>query len=738
VSRRLVRAINLSIAVLLVVVLAATYRFVWRALPPLNGEIAAPVSAQATIVRDALGVPHIQAATVEDALFLQGYVTAGDRLWQMDALRRLAGGDLAEVVGKAAIEADKEARRLLLARTAEADLHSINDADRALLAAYARGVNYYIETHRGRMPLEFTLLNYDPRPWSMRDSILAGLHMFRLLTSTWRDQVEKMHMLEHGDAAKVNYLWPLRMGMDVMPGSNAWVVAGSRTASGKPILANDPHLDFAIPSTWYLVHLQAPGLNVTGASLPGVPGVIVGHNDRIAWGVTNLGYDVEDLYAEKLDPNSGRYVFRGQVEQARLEHEAIPVKGSSPVEIATWVTRHGPIYYTDGGQYYSVRWTALDTDKYEFPFVELDRSRNWDDFNNALRRFAGPGQNFVYADVDGNIGYHATGHLPIRSKCAGDVPSDGASGDCEWAGYIPFDELPQFFNPAGGIIVTANQNPFPADYNHPVGGTFAPYYRARQIRTLLDRKSSGSRPEDMLAVQKDVFSGLLYFLTGQIVKAWDSQRPQDASLKDAVDLLRGWNGQVEKTLAAPVVASLAYLEIRRAAAERAAPGSGETYEAMIAPAAIERLLTDRPAGWFEDYDKLLMRCLAQAIAAGHKIQGSKVARWDYGRYNLLRIDQPVEGHLPLIGKYFSIGPVPMSGSSTTIKQTTQRLGPSMRMIVDLGNLDGSLQNLTIGESANRLSGHYRDQWAAYYGATSFPMQFEKIDAKQTLTVNPGH
>ena len=734
-STPLLRAINLSIAVLAIALLAAAYWFAWRPLPEISGEITGPISGKATISRDALGVPHIAAASWEDAIFLQGFVTAQDRMWQMDALRRLAAGELAEVVGKQAFELDKDARQLRLDRIAAEQQRTVPAADRAVFAAYARGVNFYLETYRGRLPVEFSLLSYDPRPWRIRDSMLAGLQMYRTLTTSWRDEIVKLHMLEKGDRAKVDFLFPARAGGEPRPGSNAWAVSGARTANGKPILANDPHLDFSIPSTWYMVHLQAPGLDVTGVSLPGVPAVIIGHNDRIAWGVTNLQFDVQDLYSEQIDTASGRYVFLGQTEQARLEQNAIAVKGGRTVDFASLVTRHGAIMLTDENRHYALRWAAAEPSSFQFPFLDVNRARNWKEFTAAIARFPGPGQNFVYADVDGNIGYHATGLLPIRKTCGGDVPADGTAGDCEWDGFIPFEELPQAFNPASGMIVTANQNPFPEDYRYRVSGNFAPPYRARQIGALLEARPKW-RPEEMLAVQKDVYSAFSLFLAKQAVAAWDARKSANQQLRDAVELLRGWNGQMEKGTPQPMVAALLFQHLRKAVAERAAPGLGQAYDFLMAPAALERLLRERPRDWFADYDQFLMKCFSDAIEEGQKVHGSKVSRWDYGQFNELRIAHPVDSQLPLFGKYFNIGPVPMSGSSTTVKQITRRMGPSMRMIVDLGDLDNSLQNITAGESGNRLSGHYKDQWNAYYGGTSFPMQYRKVDAKQVLVVNP--
>src|SRR5581483_955916 len=268
---RIVKYVNIVIAVVAIALLAGIYFFAWRPLPRTSGEIAAQISQKATASRDRLGVPHIRAATLEDALFVQGYVTAQDRLWQMDGLRRLAGGELAEIVGKSALASDEEARRLRLSRLADDAEKTMPAADKAVLAAYARGVNFYIETHRSNLPVEFKILNYDPRPWRIHDSILAGLHMYRTLTTSWRHEINKLHMLEKGDRAKVEYLFPPRTGGEIQPGSNAWALAGSRSSTGKPILANDPHLEFSVPATWYMIHLHAGDLNVTGVSLPGVP-----------------------------------------------------------------------------------------------------------------------------------------------------------------------------------------------------------------------------------------------------------------------------------------------------------------------------------------------------------------------------------------------------------------------------------------------------------------------------------
>src|SRR5450432_3169550 len=513
-ASRLLRLFNLSIAVLLIALLGAAYWYAWRPLPQTSGQIGAPISAEGRIARDAKGVPHIQAASREDAIFLQGYAMAQDRLWQMDGLRRRASGELAEIVGQAALESDQEARRMNLRQIAERQERALVPQQRAVLAAFARGVNYFIDTHRDRLPLEFTLLRYDPRPWAPSDCLLAGLEMYRTLSNSWRSELLKQKMLETGERSKVEFLFPVRTGHDPQPGSNAWALAGSRTATGKPILANDPHLEFSIPSPWYLVHLMAPGLDVTGVTIIGLPAVIVGHNDRIAWGATNLQFDVEDLYRAQAGA------------PVRVEQDAIPIKSASTIPIALGITAQGPLFLSDGGQQYALHWTANEPGGLTFPFLDIDRAHNWTEFRAALEHYGGPGQNFVYADVDGNIGYQAAGMLPIRQTCAGEAPVEQAG--CDWQGFIPFEKLPSAYNPPSGMIVTANQNPFPADFPYQVNGNFAAPYRANQIRALL-----GSRPkwkaEDMLSLETDVYSNFDSFLAQQVVAAYDAQKTKPAN-----------------------------------------------------------------------------------------------------------------------------------------------------------------------------------------------------------------
>lgn len=740
--RRLLFVVNTLIAIALVAAGVVFYLVLYRALPKTSGTIATLVSQPVEVERDSLGVPHIRARTIDDAWFVEGYTTAEDRMFQMDGLRRLAAGDLSEIVGPSALESDREARRLRIRRIAEQIYTEMSEADKSDMAAYARGVNAYIESHRGRYGVEFTLIGYDPRPWSVVDSILCGLQMFRTLTSNWKTEIVKQQMLKDGEPDKVNYLFPNRAGFEFMPGgeghpgSNAWAVSGAHSATGKPLLSSDMHLEFTLPGIWHMEHLMAPGMDVAGVALPGMPGIVSGHNDRIAWGETNLEFNVQDLYTEKIDLRTGQYLYQGKVERARSEREIVSVRGRGNEEMTIWVTRHGPVFEAGDGQVNALRWVAAEPGVFRDVFLQIDRARNWDDFKRALADYGGPAQNFVYADVDGNIGYHAGGKLPIRRNYPGDVPVDGSSGDYEWDGFIPFDELPQSFNPPEGFIVTANQNPFPPNYPYRVSGRFASPFRSRQILDMLRSGGNKLNPADGLRIQKDVYSAFDRFLAQQIVAAYADRKGANKNLDAAAALLAAWNGQMDRDRPEPLIATLTYQYLKKAIGRRASPENGELWDVPMAPAVVENILRDRPAGWFGDYKELLLRCFADAMEEAGRMQGADPKRWKWGKYMFLAVNNPVVTRVPLVGKYFNIGPAPLSGGATTVKQTTLKLGPSERMDASPGNWDASLLNLPFGESGHIASSHYRDQWDAYYNGTSFPMQYGKIEARSTVTFIP--
>ena len=426
------------------------------------------------------------------------------------------------------------------------------------------------------------------------------------------------------------------------------------------------------------------------------------------------------------------------------------MKGQKPVALNTWVTRHGPVLAETGGKVYSMRWTAAEG--FALPFFDVDRATNWNDFRAAVHDFWGPAQNFVYADRAGNIGYQATGKIPIRRNFDGDVPLDGTSGDFEWDGFIPFEQLPSVYNPASGIVATANQNPFPPGYPYRVDGNFHDRYRIDQIRARLRAKPKLS-VDDMLAIQKDVYSAYDSFLAQEVIAAFKKDGSQDALVRESVEVLRRWNGQMDKDLAAPMITELLSTRLAKSlvmtllrpvtlqsVANKPIPVQEPRVPAILPrPEIIQDLLETQPARWVagNDWDRWLLENLAAALAEGRQRQGTPVSKWKWGRLLEWKFEHPVGKELPLVDVYFDIGPVEMSGSGTTVKQTTATLGPSERMVANLAGWDKSVQNLTTGESGNVASKHYKDQWPAYYAGKSFPMEFDHIDAKEVLRIRPA-
>ena len=708
--KRLAKLLTAALGAALVIAFALFYWVAIRPLAVTSGAVTAPGAPSAEAGRDRLGVPHIEAKSVEDAVWVQGYVTAQDRLWQMDVLRRISAGELAEVLGPAMVSLDSDSRALGFRRAARAAVEHLPPADRSMIEAYRRGVNAFIESHRGNLPLEFQLLRYQPRPWEAADSILIGMHMFRTLTNTWKDELMKRALLERATPEQVEAMLPVRSGREVAPGSNAWAVSGAHAATGKPLLANDPHLDYSIPCIWYTVHLKAPGLNVIGVSLPGAPGVVVGHNHRIAWGVTNLHFDVQDLY---LSPTA-----------AEGPPEIIKVRGGADVMFPVSSTRYGPVVASVGDQKASLRWAALDPSIWQFPIVELNQARNWGEFLAALSRFTGPAQNFVYADVDGNIGYQAAGKLPLRRGHNGSLPVSG-DGRFEWQGYLRFEQLPRSFNPPSGRIVTANQNPFPADYPHPVSGNFASHFRSNRIRELLER---GSRfgPEDFLRIQTDVYSGFGHSFARALLEVADRRKPSNPEVREAIEELRAWDGEFRRDQSAPVLVAIAYNRFLRSLVETAAGEKAPQYASQMGVAFAEQVLAARPPAWSGDYDNLLLKCLHLSVRDWRQTPS-------WGKYLETTIAHPVGHRIPVLRRWFDIGPFPQAGTSTTVKQTTQRMGPSMRLVVDLNDFDRSLHTLTTGQSGQPFSRHYRDQWEAYYEGRGLSLAFSSPEIVERLT-----
>jgi penicillin amidase len=817
-ASRIIRNIVAAILVLVGLALLAGSWMFHRSLPTLDGSVSVAGLREGVIVdRDRWGRPWIRAKSAEDLVMAQGYVVAQDRLWQMDLLRRAAGGELAEIFGELALPVDNDNRTLGMRQAAERAAADSNPEIRGLLESYARGVNRYIEERSKRLPIEFTLLGYRPRPWTPADTYLISLYMYKTLTSTWKSKLNRQWItakvgadhardlfvadspLDHyivGGATTDSVATPARSGTKPPPydsltigrkppfapqawdearellaqfeeesseivGSNSFVVSGAHTASGKPLLANDTHLILGVPCIWYLVHLTAPGWNVEGFALPGTPLVVIGHNERIAWGFTNSNADVQDLYAEKFETgNSLGYRGSGNWLQAIVRRETIHVRAKPDVLLDVLVTRHGPIVYherpDEGGRAYALRWTALEPGGLDFGFPMIGHAKNWDEFIEATRNIAGPGQNSIYADVDGNIGFTIPARIPIRANGDGELPVSGHTDDFEWKGYIPFEDLPRAFNPADGIIATANARTVGPGYKYFLSDRWAGPFRTERLYKQLEGRT-GLRPADCNAIQNDILSLPDKFFAGQLLAAAHARPPKEERTQRLIEKLNTWDGRttadsvetsfVEYTRHALFHNLLApFLDDETSKYELWEPRSVYNNVWWRDKVFLENVLRTRPATWLPkgvaNYEDLLIMSAVEAVAQLEKAtRTTDWKAWNWGRLHPLEIDHPL-GRSILLHGLLSIGPYERGGTIDTVKAMGVGHGPAMRFVADLSNLDNSLMEITTGESGQYSSPYYRDQFPEWFAGRSIPAPFseaaeDKVRAHRLLLLPAG-
>jgi penicillin amidase len=813
VPHKLARTLGYVLAALVTILIVVTL-WAWRrlhaALPQLDGTVRLQgLGAPVQVLRDARGVPHLRAQSIDDAYFAQGYVTAQDRLWQMDLSRRLANGDLSEIFGARTLERDIENRKLGFAVVAERGDADLPPDFQHLMSAYARGVNAFIATHLDQLPIEFTVLRYEPRPWREADSLSVALNMAKMLSTSWQGDLLRERVraklspelytdlfpegspLEHPvaepiagpgrtvapESARKGQPALAPPGLDAYQdsdtrldpvlgalasagdetafavGSNNWVVSGAHTESGKPLLANDPHIAHSVPSVWYMMQMEAPGLDVSGVTLPGAPSVIIGHNQRIAWGMTNTGPDVQDLYAEKFNPsNPNQYLHNGQWVQAEVRHETIKVRGAEDYKLTVRTTRHGPIISDEDGRSLALCWTALQPQALQFPFLAINQARSWQEFRDAIRHFTGPEQNMVYADVDGNIGYYAPAWVPVRRQGDGSLPVPGDSDAYDWAGYIPFEDLPHAYNPASGLIATANSRVISADYPYFLTHLWAPPFRTARIFQLLESGTPGricsaaSSPNaedaakavdsqkaacfnvsDMLQIDMDIHPLDDAWLVQALVRAAQAHAPDRDDAGQAIEILRQWNGEATVDSAAPLICANTFTALRGRLLEPKLGAELAKQNWSLSEMFIEDVIDHQLTRWLPptdtDFNTTLMSSLDDGLTRIEaRLPGRGVASWRWGDTIPLTFHHPLDS-VPLVGHRFDVGPYPQFGTANSIKATTPGAGPSMRMVVDLANLDNSVQNLTLGESGQITSPHYSDQFQAWYHGSSFTMLF---------------
>jgi penicillin amidase len=527
-------------------------------------------------------------------------------------------------------------------------------------------------------------------------------------------------------------------------GSNNWVVSGAHTATGKPLLANDTHLELMIPSIWYEIHLSAPGWNVKGFALPGVPMVIIGHNDRIAWGFTNDGADVQDLYIETFNPASpDEYRVNGAWAKAEIIDEIIRVKGKADEHLKVAITRHGPVVRREGDKAYALRWTATEPGGLVNSYNWLGKARNWKEFREIMKHVWGPGQNAVYADVDGHIGYIMAAKVPVRKKGHGEVPVPGDTNDYEWTGYIPFEQLPQALNPESGLIVTANARVVGPNYKPYLTDRWEEPYRTERIYDLLhDRRDL--RPEDMLKVQTDTYSYPHVFLADELTAAARSVKPKDSRAQKLVAGLKDWNGIADANSA-----EVSFLEAVRGAAIdlllEPFLGKDTNLYQWRSTCFLQEILTDRPSKWlpsaYRNYDELLAAAADAAVSKlAEQSKSERAEDWAWSRFNSLEMFHPL-GREGLLKGFFSIADKPQSGTRYSIKASQPHHGPAMRFVANPANWDDSILLITAGQSGQPGNSHYSDQFSYWYeGKPIFAPFSDAAEAsarKHKLTLKPG-
>lgn len=743
------------------------------------------------VFRDRWGIPHIYAKNTRDVMFAQGFVHAQDRLWQMDFQRKLVAGRLSEVLGDVAVPLDRWLRTLGMRRVAEQEVGLIERHIKAELEAYAAGVNARIV--QGRLPIEFTLLRYKPEPWTVADTLSWVKMMSWSLSVNWESEILRAQLIdllgperaaelepeypdrtpqvmpagtdysaigniaiERAEAARAFTGPPAHAGM----GSNNWVIAGSRTVTGAPLLANDMHLPMNIPSIWYENHLVSDNLSVTGITFPGIPGVVSGHNGRVAWGFTNGFPDVQDLYVERLQRNDdGRvqYEYQGKLLDAQVYREEIRVKGSEPVVQEVIITHHGPIINAlapdfVGEQPLALRWTSLEPDVMIHALHGMMRASNCIEFREALRHWAAPIQNMVYADTAGNIAYSFPGKVPIRAQGHGPVPVPGWTGEYEWMGYVPFEELPHLYNPSQGYIATANNRVVGHEYPYYIGDEFAIGDRAQRIIEMITSQDK----VDIPFIQQMQFD--LLALSAQVVTSYLSQlETNDPELAVVVKMMSHWDCRLtanspEAAVYQVFIRRMIYCTLSDKLGELTVRYAGRGPTPMLAESSmfgdralvwLQRILSEPESHWFnlgngETRDDVMRLALRETADFLKTELGPEIGDWAWGKLHTLTYSHTL-GQVKPLDRLFNRGPYPIGGDAESVWATgTSRhdlscevvIGPPFRFIADLGDLRNSWGLLVPGQSGQPGSKHYDDQLQAWFAGGYHPMLYAREDVER--------
>lgn len=754
----------LTLVVLAVVALAGGYLWMRSSLPRTGGTITVPgISVGVTIARDKNGIPTIEAESDTDAAYALGFVQAQDRLFQMDAMRRYGAGRLAEWVPQA-LDSDKSMRTLGIYRAAAAQYRLLSPALRAVFDAYAAGVNAYVATRRGALPPEYMLLGADFEPWKPVDSLVWGKLMDMQLTANYRQELLRARLAQRLKPDDLAVLYPgypaqapVVLGaltgvlpglLAPMPASNEWVVDGKHSASGKPLLANDTHLGFTAPGVWYLVRIVTPQDTLAGVTSPGEPMVVLGHNTHVAWGFTTTGGDVEDVFIEKVDPaDPTHYLTPDGSQPFTTRNEQILVHGAAPVTLTVRSTRHGPVIADPGGgQVLALSATWLqDDDRTPQALWDATHAHDWDSFRNAFKNAVAPEQNIAYADIDGHIGFTAPATIPIRAHGDGTAPVPGWTGEYDWTGTVPFDKLPNGFDPPSGRFIAANNKIVPDSYPYMITHDWELPYRAERIGELLDA-TPVQTPDTAAAMQADVDS----MMARQLLPLMLVGTPQSPAGQDALGRLKAWDQHMSRDRVEPLLFIAWLREFNR---QILADKLGSVFDGYWAlhPDVIENILTNHP-DWCDNRETPAVETCPQQLGAALDRAMDELARryganmdgWRWGAAHRAAFPNAVWAQVPLAGRWFGVS-IPDDGSFDTIDNATMFVGddrqpftalhgPTMRMIVDLAAPQQARFMITPGQSGNVLSSHYDDllqDWRDVHYVT-----FGKDESGGVLTLAP--
>lgn len=725
------------------------------------------LGAPVEVLRDRWGIPHIYATSVEDLFLAQGFVQAQDRLFQMELWRRSTQGRLAELLGPSYVERDRITRLVTRYRgDMDAEWSSYDPDARRIVSSFVRGINACVALRRADPPLEFRLAGMELEDWRPED-LLARAEAF-VMSGNATGEVARARQIARLGLERALRLSPLDPPLpldEVVPGgidlgaidaalaaslaaigsparfvqpepavasgfddygSNNWVLAGRRTASGRPFVANDPHRSLDHPSLRYLVHLDGPGFKVAGAVVPWFPGVAIGHNERVAWGLTIFAIDAQDLFVEETDPGDPtRYRVGDRWQSMRVERETIRVKGADPAQVELRFTRHGPVVHQDAARRlaFALRWTGSEPGTAGYlAGLALDRARSAAELREALRRWRMPGENFVFADVDGSIGYQATGLAPIRRNGHGLVPAPGASGEYEWQGFHPMEALPSAADPERGFLATANHNTLSSQ--PVVGHEWTNRFRIDRIEEVLREPRRFTR-EDMQALQQDVVA----MPARVLVPLLRALKPQAAATSEARERLLAWNGRMEADSGAAALFAAWHIELARELGRRLSGSdltgaAGELFRAVSAQVVVDAVRAPTP-----DRDALLLSTLDRAIEAVRAQLGPEAAAWRWGDLHTARFKHPlaVDASTQAL---FNRGPVARPGYGYTVNATgdgdfEQTAGATFRELLDVGLWDESLVSSAPGQSGEPGSPHFDDLLGPWAEGRYVPLAFSR-------------